>query len=328
VYVNTANRLIVEGGEFPALKARIWMITRTVVPPPTVRDQDVYEEVEATGTTSAVFALNSGPSLVDETAKLCGLSLHEEGQPAVNGPIFRFGDVESLPTPFPDDPEGYIDCTELPRAAVDLTTVASRDWPFTALPLTVGGNRVVTLTVGGGTGGRADLVASGDLPAPWSYTMHLRISPSWEVFLPSSPFAVDLDPAPTSSGPISGELRRWLGTSVLNAYMSSVTNAAYDTTIRAHAAIVFPPVKPFLISGVPPPDVVISVRRVGVDPAGLLEFWPTTAGFGNVTSRLFPPHTRDTSTPLGCLLGPASGLASRALSQLFRGRRAGAPPLG
>jgi hypothetical protein len=53
VYVNTANRLIVEGGEFPALKARIWMITRTVVPPPTVRDQDVYEEVEATARCAA-----------------------------------------------------------------------------------------------------------------------------------------------------------------------------------------------------------------------------------------------------------------------------------
>ena len=318
VYINTVNRLIVEGGEFPILKARIWMITREVEPPPTVRSQDVYEEAEAAGLGSATFTLNSGPSLLDENLRLCGLSLHEEGLAGVDGPLFRYGDVETLPPPFPQDPNGYIDCTELPRATIDLTTVASRDWPFTALPLTVDGNRVVSLTVSPGSNGRADLTAAGDLPAPWGYTMHLYIRPSWEVFVPSSPFTVDFDPAPSSSGPISSGLRRWLNTPLLNAYMSSVTNAAYDTAIRAHAAIVIPPVKPFLISGVPPPSVVISIRRVGVDAAGQLLFWPVTAGFGNVTDRLFPPNTRDSSSPSGCLLVPGRNLMSRVLAPFGR----------
>jgi hypothetical protein len=121
-YINTVRRLIVEGGEFPRLKARIWMITQIVEPPPSQRSQDIFEEVEATGAANATFTLPSGPSLLDETGKLCGLSIHEEGLANVDGPLFRFGDIATLPTPFPADPNGYIDCTELPPVTIDVST--------------------------------------------------------------------------------------------------------------------------------------------------------------------------------------------------------------
>src|SRR5689334_19942896 len=124
VYTNTVKRLIVEGGgEFPELKARIWMITRIVDPSPARRTQDIFEEEEATGTATATFTLISGPSLLGETAKFCGLSLHEEGVANFDGPLFRFGDVDTLPTPYPADPNGYIDCTELPAVTISLDTV-------------------------------------------------------------------------------------------------------------------------------------------------------------------------------------------------------------
>ena len=179
--------------------------------------------------------------------------------------------------------------------------------------LTADNNRIKSLNVVSGTApGRADFTASGDLPAPWTYTMHMHIRPSWDVLVPSSPFAVDLDPAASFTGPISNFLRSWLETSALNAYMNSLTNAVHDAAIRAHAAICIPQVNPALISGVPPPSVVISVRRVVVDNENHLVCWPVNAGFGDVTGTLFPPNTRLPSNPQGCLLTPANSIVSGA----------------
>src|SRR5919204_5909413 len=97
--------------------------------------------------------------------------------------------------------------------------------------------------------------------------------------------------------------------------MTSVTNAAYDTAIRAHAAIVSPPVKPFLISGVPPPSVVISVRQVGVDAAGQLLFWPINAGSATSRKGFFLPGPVTPQARRVCLLGAPTNMGEGTLDR-------------
>src|SRR3954451_18268343 len=146
-YTNEVEPLYVEGGSWPPLFARIWEVIRTVNGGPPTRIQAINEEVTVPGGGRRPFTLVSGPSL--PAPALCGLTLHDTA-PGMTGPLFRFGDIDVLPTPFPTDPAGYVSYVALGPLDLDATTVAARDRPFTWLPRVVDGDTVTGLTITGG----------------------------------------------------------------------------------------------------------------------------------------------------------------------------------
>lgn len=109
-YTNEAQLVYIAGLDtIPEVTARLWMLWTTFDSSNRFRThQAEFEDDVVRSGARFAFAFDHGPSLFEEVRTDIGLTLHES-QPAMDGPLFRSGRFPTLPTPFPDDPEGFVD---------------------------------------------------------------------------------------------------------------------------------------------------------------------------------------------------------------------------
>ena len=173
-YSNTVNVISIEGGSWPQVTARLWMLW-TVVGTGTGTGRQQMEQgsdtVQSAGTFTFSFPL--GPDFLS-VSRSAGVSLQDAGRVASDdGWWFRSGSFDTLPT----GPIEVVLAGAVTRTPADLTAA------LPPLPMAVSGSTTITgpLTVTPQDNGRILLTAVGTttespLPAPVGFTYSLEFN--------------------------------------------------------------------------------------------------------------------------------------------------------
>ena len=294
-YSNTVNLLSIEGGTWPQVTARLWMLW-TVVGTGTGTGRQQMEQgsdtVQSAGTFTFSFPL--GPDFLSSSRSV-GLSLQDPGRVASDdGWWFRSGSFDTLPT----DPIEVVLAAAVTRTPADLTAA------LPPLPLTVSASTTITgpLTVTPQDNGLILLTAVGTtteppLPAPVGFTYSLEFSlmasrdvaaGEQEVFEVGSPGGGTISFTSTG-GPVSA-----VEATILNAVSGFVLREVtpmfkrrLETSLNA---AILSSIAGMLAPGTTtmPAGVVVSVRTVSTRSTGVT-VRAALGAFGGVFSK-FPPR--------------------------------------
>jgi hypothetical protein len=310
----------------PQRNAFLWRLWTTFDPnhpstPPTPHEAWV-EQAELSGVSGGTFSFNLGPALTDGQF---ALSIQEAGW---DGPLFRSGLFETLPTPAPADPAGGVDIFVPDPIDIEKTVVQSvfendsfvrdhnlgpaaslpREPSITHMEIELGQNQL-TITA---------TYQAIEIP-PTRYTRTFAFKPSSEVRFSRQLFEIE-EPSPPS-GTNAADAHRTIGLAIIgvqNALEGTVENKAIAAmaqfTVPAPATVpaMLPTVTPPPTLPTPaPPIVSLSVRRVDITPTSIRVF-PALGAFGSVTRKVFPGWPPQT-TNKKCALTHSALLAFAAL---------------
>lgn len=274
-YSNTVNLISIEGGTWPQVTARLWMLWTVVgTGTGTGRQQDEQgsDTVQSAGTFTFSFPL--GPDF-QSVSRSVGLSLQDPGRVASDdGWWFRSGSFDTLPT----GPIEVVLAAPVTRTPADLTAA------LPPLPMTVSPSTTITgpLTVTPQDNGLILLTAVGttteSLPAPVGFTYSLEFSlmasrdvaaGEQEVFEIGAPGLGTISFTSTG-GPVSA-----IEATILNAVSGFILREVtpmFKSRLEASLnAAILSSIAAMLAPGTTtmPPGVVVSVRTVSTRSTGV-----------------------------------------------------------
>jgi hypothetical protein len=322
-YSNNVTLMSLEGGAFPMVSARLWMLWNVVGSGSgTGRQQDEMELEDIQSAASFTMSFNRGPSN-SSISRGIGLSLQDPGRVATDmGWWFRSGRFEAdLPT----------DPIEVILSSPILTTAAGLTAALPAVPLVVSPATTITSIAANPTAaGMIDLTATGTtaespLPAPVSFTYMLSFGlvPSPDIAIAETE-AVQLTTADKGSVVFTGSgLTAAIEAAILNVISGFILDQFFPTLrSRIEAAInagVLASLAGLIAPGTTtlPAGIVLSMRTIVIDATGITARGALGA-FGGVFSKL-PPMPSGGGGGRTCPLGMLVAFAIPTLDlQVFR----------
>jgi hypothetical protein len=242
------------------------------------------------------------------------LSLHETGWP---GPLFRSLASQNLPTPEPEDPDGFVDVF-IPET-LDITDVAALYQGDSSVRhlRDRGGDVSVALGPGSITVTGTGRARTNPFPAV-TMTETFSLGPVGEVGTVPVPFrgrSVEvLSQGSTSSGPVSdSDVPSGVGGAV-QAIAQGIEDEMYLLAARSLAQFRSP--APAVPAPPPTTGVTVSARRIAIGST-VIRVWPAIGSFGDLSVRIFGPRPSDGGRT--CALRQHALLAAMALDlQLLR----------
>lgn len=286
----------------------LWELFTTIDNANRVRHMQVDQDqvsVPVSGGTIMPFSLVSGPDFLANRNHSISLAAYQRGIP---GPMFRSGQLDTLPAGAPGNPDALVDVILVDQQRFTMAEMNARIPTPIRLP---DGNTVTTVTVSSAPPSNTlTLVATGPYGATtYTYTLSFTIDPSDDQFDLASVLvatAVGSGTIVFSAGPgggfqafidnlFAGLFVGQITTNVLAAITTSLNNAAVQAGAAAAA-----------IAGVPsglPPGVVLGVRRVGVAANGDIVISPTIGSFGPLINKFWAANPPSKST---CFIATAA----------------------
>jgi hypothetical protein len=204
----------------------------------------------------------------------------------MDGPLFRSGRFRTLPTPFPDDPEGYVDIVAGSPVVIEVGPALARSTLTLRDPPMRGDGWMLTSVGLAAPSGAITVTATGTTSAsdPFTYTRTFTLQPSWDVI--STATVLDLAVGtPTATGPVPTEVRGLVNRAVAELFVA-IQQIIEIEAVRELASLVSPAPAPGTIGPVPP-TVTMSVRRIRIGNGRVVAL-PALASFGGLTAKLFP----------------------------------------
>lgn len=328
----TLTMYILEGGGWPQITARLWMLWSELV---TGRHQMEQGAVTVTGSNTVNVSFNSDCSNL-AVSRSIGFSVQESSRvPFDTGWLFRSGSFDTLPTgPIeiviagPRDIPGSELPGMLPATPFDVdpndpdtkvtafaATLAQGGIDFTA----TGTTKKTGVVVGFRYTGRLVLFPSADVAAAETEAIGVTVSNPVMVFLPG----------PSVTSAIEAELMNLLRVFIMHEVGPQIRTGIEN---RVNAGIIASMSREFP-GGVWPPGVILSVRAVAITPT-YVRVVGALGAFGGVWNK-FPPITASGPTGggsgFGCFIATAvHGMNSREVTVLraFRDRCLSPNPTG
>lgn len=302
-YSNTVTVISLEGGTWPSVTTRLWMLWTTVGGPSSGPQQMEQDSIEMQSAGSFVITSNLGPSNADVSRGI-GLSLQDTNRVAKDeGWWFRSGRFEGdlptdpieivlaspldilaadvpalLPTPpFPID--GQTDVTSLS------VTLAQGGLDFTAVGTTTKTGVVIGFTYGG----RLILSPSPSIAQAESEALSVGIANA----------AISFQPGPSVLSAIQAELLNLLRVFIMRELGPQVRT---QLERRVNTAVIAS-VGRSLPGGVLPPGVILSIRSVSVTPVRI-QVRAALGAFGGVFTNMPTPGSGGSTRP--CFIATAA----------------------
>ncbi len=291
-YTNEVRLLRTTDEPVIACTATLWAHWTEIVNDRTRFRQSDHDSATVPVSSAFRFTTGRGPSFAD-IGRSIGLTLHNTDVQMRSGPWFRSGTFDTLPTPFPEDPNGFIDVILAP--AVEMT-VAELSAGLPATPFRPPGRSEVVTGValaatGAGVGTRTmTLTVTGTSGATtFTYTLEFRLRPSNDVFALATVIELEVvaDNLSFTANP-GGGLQAWLKNLVAGWIENSLTRSVASTIASAASTAAMAAAGRALPGGTLPEGVVLSFREVSHLPTGI-RVWPALGAFGSIFARLPAP---------------------------------------
>ena len=312
----------------------LWELKHTYDNQGRSRDEQIDQEtvsVNVAGGTQTAFATMDGPSYLSRNHSMA-MSAYQSGSP---GPVFRTGQIDTLPTGSPGDPNGMVDVMFLDQMRFTMAEINA----MIPTPITLpDGNIISTATLSSAPpSNELTLVATGPYGATtFTFTMMFTIDPSNDQFdltkvlqaTPSRPGVAGGATMTFAAGP-GGGAQAFIDNLFVGLFIGSISGKVISTVTtklnEAAATAAGNTAGRFGLTGLPE-GIVLGVRVVAVASNGDIVMRPAIGAFGSIVNRILaalPAGSGGTSTSR-C---PTSTIALAALTPqllpMLRGLRDG-----
>lgn len=242
-----------------------------------------------------------GPSFMHENNRAIALGIRGKKPAGRTGFWFRSGGYDTLPTPYPANPEGYVDVVLAPPLELDISTL-NRGLGGLRRPIDGGEIESVSVASTGDAQAGRTLTATGTGThgnTRFTYTLEFRLHPTEDVRTPEQ--VVDVEVVASSlqfQGNPGGGVEAFVKNLVDSFILKEVTPEVVKTIRTEVASEAFRKVNKLFGTDASslPEGVVLSIRGIDHLPSGV-RAWGALGSFGSVIDKF--PRSGTTARPCG-----------------------------